>query len=74
MEDIKGIKEQLNRIEQQNEEILRLLRPVHSHSEFVDDLKTACYNNRLLKSFMPVKQENNNLLIEDGELYDCEGE
>ena len=37
MEDIKGIKEQLNRIEQQNEEILRLLRPVNEHAEFVND-------------------------------------
>ena len=52
---MQDIKERLIRIEQQNIEIL--ICPVHNHAEFVDDLKTACYNNRLLKSFMPAKKK-----------------
>ena len=58
----------MNKIEEQNKEILTLLKPVHAHASFVDDLKHACYNNRLLKAFMPAK-ENESLAIENNPIY-----
>jgi len=63
--------DRMNKIEEQNKEILTLLRPVHAHASFVDDLKHACYNNRLLKAFMPTK-ESEQLVIEYNSMYfDC---
>tara|TARA_B110000908_G_C10247131_1_gene449514 strand:+ start:681 stop:872 length:192 start_codon:yes stop_codon:yes gene_type:complete len=62
MEDL-NIK--LDRIESKCDEILELLRPVHAHAAFVDDLKQTCYSTRFIRSLMPTPREAVALTIED---------
>lgn len=61
MEDLNT---RLDRIESKCDEILELLRPVHAHAAFVDDLKQTCYSTRFIRSLMPAPREEAVLSIE----------
>ena len=49
------MEERLDNIEQKLDLIIKLLKPVNAHAPFVDDLKTACQNSRILRSMVPIR-------------------
>jgi hypothetical protein len=55
----------LDRIEEKCDELLGLLRPVHAHAAFVDDLKQTCYSTRFIRALMPAPKEDAILSIQD---------
>ena len=68
------IENRLDRLEKKIDLLIELLRPVNAHASFVDDLKTACKTNRLLKTVITVSEDHPPpLKIEDEPtiLLDC---
>lgn len=58
MEGIDKLNERIDVLEEKLDEILTLLRPVSSHSEFVGDLKNVFNNSRIFRTLglAPTKQ------------------
>lgn len=59
------ISEKLDSLDRKLDQIITLLLPVNAHTDFVDDLKTACQESRILRSIVRVRAPEPVLTIEN---------
>lgn len=63
-DEINILNEKIDEIDDKLNEILKLLRPVSAHAEFVDDLKNMFNSSSVLKT-LGITRINNTKLLDD---------
>ena len=58
--------ERLIKLEKKIDYIIELLEPVNAHAPFVEDLKTACQQSRVLRSIIRVRDDTPQLALTSG--------
>ena len=62
-DEIKQLNCRIDNLDQKIDEILALLRPVSAHAGFVDDLKQALYNSKIVRVMCGNPKSNNNRFL-----------
>lgn len=63
--EIKQLNYRIDNLDNKIDEILVLLRPVSSHAEFVDDLKQALHNSKIVRVMCGNPKLNSKFCLED---------